>query len=135
MLSKHYWISEVQATLMHAEQIATHGGIGGIRDANLLQSALARPQQVFAFNPDTDLCALAPAYGQGIASNHPFLDANKRTAFVCMLTFLRINGFSLGADENEKYTMMIDVASGAMSMNQLADWLGENSIPAAAQII
>lgn len=99
-----------------------------MRDLGLLQSALARPQQVFAYNSNSDLCTLAAAYGYGLASNHPFVDGNKRTAYVCMRAFLHANGLVVSAPNDAKYVTMLDVAAGQIDEEALTDWLRENTI-------
>ncbi len=83
---------------VHTEQLAEHGGGTGIRNEELLESALARSQQIYAYDDTADICTLAAAYGYGIAKNHPFVDGNKRTAYVTMLTFLLVNGYRLTAE-------------------------------------
>lgn len=115
---------------IHARQIAEHGGTDGVRDRGMLDSALARPQQLFAYGGDgVDLAALAAAYGYGISRNHAFVDGNKRTAYVVMRTFLILNGWDLVAPMPDRYTAMLTLASGDLSEEELAAWLRENSRP------
>jgi death on curing protein len=116
------WISKETALAMHRRQLAEHGGLDGVRDEGLLESALARPQQIFAYG-DPDLCRMATGYAFGIARNHPFLDGNKRTALVAMDTFLVLNGFELVADPVEVYTTILALAAGDTSEEQLYGWL------------
>lgn len=129
MLYEPFWINAAIAELIHSEQLQEHGGGDGVRDHNLLQSALARPEQIFAYDEAADLHQLAAAYGVGIAKNHPFIDGNKRTAFVVMILFLDLNGFILTAEMGPRYDMMIAVASGQMDEIKLADWLRINTVP------
>ena len=98
------WIGKALVLAMHERQLAEHGGTGGVRDEGLLESALARPQQLHADgDPAPDLCDLAAALAYGIARNHPFLDGNKRTAHVAYRTLLELNGAGLVATDEEKY--------------------------------
>ena len=127
MLSEPFWINAALAEQIHAEQLQEHGGGDGVRDHNLLQSALARPAQIFTYDAPADLHQLAAAYGEGIAKNHPFVDGNKRTGFVVMILFLEINGFVLTAEMDDRYNMMIAVASGQMDRTELAEWLRRNT--------
>jgi death-on-curing protein len=107
------WISKELALAIHSRQLAEHGGADGVRDPGLLESALARPRQVFAYTDPTPGCAaLAAAYAFGISKNHAFIDGNKRTAAVVCETFLRLNGFELTATDAELYPAFIALASG-----------------------
>jgi len=116
------WIKQSSVLAIHEEQIAEHGGPGGIRDHNLLESALTRPQNLEAYgNPD--IADLAAAYAVGIARNHPFLDGNKRTAWVVAETFLLKNGFEVIATDRESLPIMLSVADGAMPESEFAAWL------------
>lgn len=105
----------------------------GLRDEIALESALARPQQRDAYDADADLPALAAAYGHGLARNHPFNDGNKRVAFVVMATFLALNGLDLDVPETEVVTVMLDLAAGALSEDELADWLRSSTAPRSSQ--
>ena len=116
------WIGVETALAIHEEQIAEHGGGEGVRDRGLLESALARPRNAWGYGV-TDLCTLAAALGHGIARNHPFVDGNKRTAFVVVETFLILNGAELGASDAECVVAMIDLAAGEMTEDEFADWL------------
>ena len=116
------WISEALALAMHERQLAEHGGLSGVRDAGLLSSALMRPQQKFHYG-ESSFLKLAAAYAFGIARNHPFLDGNKRTAYVVMRTFLILNGWDIVASQEEKYLTMIRLAEGALEEDALVDWL------------
>lgn len=111
---------------VHEEQLAQHGGGIGLRDEGLLESALARAENLAAYNPDADAAALAAAYAFGIAKNHPFIDGNKRTAFVAMELFLMDNGYALTASDEEALMTMLRLAAGAMGEEEYAGWIRSN---------
>lgn len=118
------WLRETVVVAIHQRQLAEHGGLDGIRDAGLLASALARPRNVFGYSqPKPDLATLAAAYAFGIIKNHPFIDGNKRTAYVLGRTFLKLNGEDIDASDVEKYQTFIGVADGTVSEEQLAAWI------------
>lgn len=123
------WLRIDAVLAMHKRQIAEHGGSDGVRDMGLLESALARPQNLHAYEPDSDMAALAAALGFGIAKNHPFVDGNKRTALVAMRTFLVLNGVTLAASREEKYLTILTLASGDLSEGALAQWLRDHVRP------
>jgi death-on-curing protein len=116
------WLETDIALAIHEAQIAEHGGAEGVRDPGLLESALARPRNAWVYGA-ADFCALAAALGHGIARNHPFVDGNKRTAFVAIETFLLLNGRELLASDAECVLAMLDLAAGEMSEDAFADWL------------
>jgi death on curing protein len=109
----------------HAEQLALFGGADGVRDLGLLESALARPQNKFAYG-ETDLAVLTAAYGFGIACNHPFIDGNKRTAFASMIVFLGLNRMDLDATPEEATAMMLALAAGEIGEDVLARWIADH---------
>jgi death-on-curing protein len=118
------WLEKPLALAIHDRQLAEHGGTGGVRDEGLLESALARPQQLHAYgDPAPDLADLAAALAYGIARNHPFLDGNKRTAAVACETFLELNGATLEADDLELYPVYLALAEGKLSERDFAAWL------------
>lgn len=118
------WISVALALAIHERQIAEHGGQPGIRDRALLESAMARPRQRFSFAGDAaDLPELAAAYAFGVARNHPFIDGSKRTAYVVLRTFVLLNGWDLVVSQHQRYQVMVDLASGALAEDNLAEWL------------
>jgi death on curing protein len=118
------WISKRLALAIHGRQLAEHGGGTGVRDEALLDSALARPQQLFAYGePPPDIAALTASLAYGLARNHLFVDGNKRTAHVCYRAFLALNDAELVASEEEKYIAMLGLAEGSLSENEFADWL------------
>ena len=120
------WLDRRAVELLHSESIAEHGGADGLRDEGLFESALARPQNLFAYEKVTDPARLAAAYAFGLAKNHPFLDGNKRVAFIAAGLFLRMNAHRLTADRAEATLVTVSVASGAFSEIELADWLRKN---------
>lgn len=120
------WLREDVVMAVHEMQIAEHGGAAGARDLGLLQSALARPQNSAAYG-EPDVAKLAACYGYGIARNHPFIDGNKRTAFVAVELFLGLNGFDLLADDEACVLTMLAVAAGEMEEEAFADWIRANS--------
>lgn len=113
---------------IHADQIKQHGGRPGIRDEGLIESALARPRNLFAYEGQ-DLACLGAAYAYGLGRNHGFLDGNKRIAFQTMYVFLGLNGWRLVAEEPEVVRVMVDVAAGAMSETDLAAWVRDHIEP------
>ncbi|TAM26720.1 MAG: type II toxin-antitoxin system death-on-curing family toxin [Rhodanobacter sp.] len=118
------WIERPLAIAIHERQLAEHGGGIGVRDDNLLDSALARPQQAHAYgNPPPDLADLAASLAFGLARNHPFVDGNKRTAHVCYRVFLALNDVKLDASDEDKYVTMIALAEGSLSEAEFASWL------------
>ena len=112
---------------MHGEQVAEHGGLQGVRDQGLLESALARPENQAAYG-DPDVCDLAAAYAFGLARNHPFADGNKRTAFVVSATFLLLNGRNLTASEVDVVETFLKLASGDLTESDLAAWFRAGSV-------
>ncbi len=129
MPTEPVWLDRTIVAYIHEDQIRQHGGLFGVRDEGLLESALARPRQRWTYEPESDLAALAAAYAFGIAKNHPFLDANKRVAFMAAYTFLRVNGLHLVAPEPEAVQMMLDVAAGELGEPELAAWLRQRAVP------
>ncbi len=126
-MSEPIWIRTDAVRAIHDRQLAEHGGGTGIRDAGLLDSALARPKNLLAYsNSPADLAALAAAYGYGIARNHPFVDGNKRTAYVVCRTFLKLNGQDFDANPTEKYLTFLRLAEGKLSEADLAAWIRDH---------
>lgn len=112
----------------HAEQLTLFGGPDGIRDLGLLESALARPQNKFAYG-ESDLAALAAAYGFGIARNHPFVDGNKRAALASMIVFLNLNKLDLDAPQEAATAIVLALAAGEIGEDGLARWISDNVRP------
>lgn len=117
------WLRLDAVLAIHKRQIAEHGGEAGVRDLGLLESALARPKNIEAYEPDWDIARLAASLAFGIAKNHPFIDGNKRTALVATRTFLALNGVELRADAADKYITFLSLAEGRISEDDLAEWL------------
>jgi death-on-curing protein len=120
------WIDPVVLHAVHDEQLAEHGGAAGTRDPGLLESALARAQHIAAYG-EPDAADLAAAYGYGIARNHPFVDGNKRTAFVAVELFLKLNGLELAADDAACVLTMLAVAAGTLEEAEFARWVREHA--------
>lgn len=120
------WLTIDAVLAIHRLQIAEHGGDAGVRDIGLLESALARPKNVEAYEPEADIARLAASYGFGIAKNHPFIDGNKRTALVATRTFLILNGITLEATEEDKYLTFLALAEGSLSEDELVAWFRDH---------
>jgi len=120
------WVAESVALAIHEAQLAEHGGAPGMRDEGLFSSAMARPQNLAAYGDRPDAADLAAAHAFGLARNHPFLDGNKRTAFVVMELFLNLNGWTLDADDAVCISMMVTLAAGKLSEEMLAKWLRDH---------
>jgi len=118
-----HWLSRVVVDAMHSDQLREHGGLPGVRDENVLESALARPQQKWHYGTDTDVPMLAAAYAFGLVKDHPYQDGNKRIGFLAMITFLGINGYEFEASDAEVVTEILALAGGHVSENDLAAWL------------
>jgi death-on-curing protein len=110
---------------VHAEQLALFGGADGVRDSGLLESALARPINKFAYG-ETDLASLAAAYAFGVAKNHPFVDGNKRVAFASLIVFLGLNGIDFAPLPEAATAIMLSLAAGEVSEESLARWIRDN---------
>lgn len=129
------WLSKPLVLAIHDRQLAEHGGSPGLRDDHLLESALARPQQLEAYgDPPPDLAALAAALAFGLARNHPFVDGNKRTAHVAYRSFLLLNGAELAAPAEEMFLQMLALAEGRLSEADFAQWLRVRLRPAAPAV-
>jgi death-on-curing protein len=124
-MSAPKWLLRSVVDAVHDAQIAEHGGADGLRDEGALDSALARPVNLYAYG-ETDTFRLAAAYAFGIVRNHPFVDGNKRTAFLAAYVFLRINGQELEADEVSAATAVLALASGESGENEFCNWLPAN---------
>lgn len=118
------WVTREYAEAVHDRQLAEHGGGTGIRDDGLLESALARPQNQLHYG-EPDLATLAAAYAFGITRNHPFVDGNKRTAWVAARLFLRLNDVALTVDKAEATVMMQRLAAGELTEDEVAAWFRE----------
>ena len=118
------WIDPAVVLAVHEQQLVEHGGAGGIRDRGALASALDRARNLDSYG-DPDLADLVAAYGWGIARNHPFVDGNKRTAFVAIELFIELNGHELVADDADCVVTMLAAAAGEMDEATLAAWVRE----------
>lgn len=123
------FLSAELAWAIHDRQLAEHGGLAGVKDLGLLDSAVTRPLNKHGYG-EQDLCALAAAYAFGIARNHPFADGNKRTAWVMARLFLRLNGVVLTYDKGDAITMVLALAAGELSEEAVADWFRAHVTPA-----
>jgi death-on-curing protein len=117
------WLTRDMVEAFHRESIARFGGADGIRDEGLLLSALARAENIHAYEPEADCFRLAAAYCTGVVKNHPFIDGNKRTGVLCAVVFLGLNGVELEFDEAMIVTMVYGLAAGEIKEDQFADWL------------
>jgi death on curing protein len=122
------WLSRDIVVAIHGELIAEHGGLSGVRDEGLLESALARANNRRAY-AEPSRYELAAAYGFGLAKNHPFLDGNKRIALASIDVFLQLNGFALAASEVETVAVIRDLAAGEIDEDTLARWIEANASP------
>ena len=120
------WIDKSVLLVLHDESLALHGGASGIRDEGLLDSALARPVNLAAYG-EPDFADLAASYGFGLAKNHPFVDGNKRTAFLAVGLFLFLNGKRLSATQVDATITMLALAAGELEEADFAAWLRQNS--------
>jgi len=126
------WINKKALLLLHGQSLAEHGGLAGLRDEGLLDSALNRPLHLQAYaGPDAapDLGALAASYTVGLAKNHPFMDGNKRVAFLATGLFLYLNGHRLNASQADATLTILAVASGEMNESDYAAWLRRHALP------
>lgn len=122
------WIREIEALAFHAQQIALFGGSEGLRDSALLNSALARPKNLFAYSEKpVALTEWAASYAFGISSNHPFLDGNKRTAMQVAFVFLEFNGLRVTASQEEACSIFLGLAAGEITEKQLTAWFDRNA--------
>jgi death-on-curing protein len=124
------WIRLDVILMMHEETLMLHGGPEGVRDLGLLESALARPKNLFAYSEQgVSVARFAAAYAKGIVANHPFVDGNKRTAFTASLTFLKLNGLEVTATKEDRVLTFWKLAAGEISEEQLALWFERNTAP------
>lgn len=127
-MSEPEWLDVGIVLDFHAEQLALFGGADGVRDIGLLESALARPINKFAYG-EVDLTVLAAAYGFGIARNHPFVDGNKRTALASMIVFLGLNRIDLEAPPEAATAIVLSLAAGEIAEETLARWIADHVKP------
>ncbi|HUX29029.1 MAG TPA: type II toxin-antitoxin system death-on-curing family toxin [Thiobacillus sp.] len=129
-MSGWIWLDRAVLIAAHDEQLAEHGGAAGFRYEGLFNSALARPLNLAAYE-SPDACTLTASYAVAVAKNHPFIDGNKRTAFVAMELFLLLNGYDLNATDAECVLTMLAVATGEWDETTLANWLRDHTAPRA----
>ena len=122
------WIDERDARALHDRLLALHGGAAGVRDDGLLTSALARPQQHLAYAESADIIDMATAYTAGIIRNHPFVDGNKRTAFIVGILFLELNGYRFTAREEDAAQAVLGLAAGAVDETGYSSFLRANVV-------
>jgi death on curing protein len=123
------WVTKPAVLALHDEQLAEHGGSSGIREESLLDSALAKPHNVFAYGEDPTLVRLAASYAFGIARNHAFVDGNKRTALIVCVLFLNRNGWDITASKAEEYEAFLALAEGSLNEEALTAWLTRHAVP------
>jgi death-on-curing protein len=124
------WIRQDVVLAMHEEVLLLHGGPEGVRDLGLLESALAKPRNLFVYSEvSPSLQRLAAAYAKGIVANHPFVDGNKRAGFTVSLTFLRLNGLAVTASKEDRVITFWSLAGGSLSEDELAAWFERNTAP------
>ena len=126
-MNEPIWLDRQSVILLQAESLAQHGGSSGIRDTGLLDSVLARPINKWNYNAEADLATLAAAYGFGLARNHPFVDGNKRIAFIATALFLRLNGYRLSSDPLDEIQTMLRLAAGELGEEEFAVWIGNHT--------
>lgn len=126
------WVDKQALLLLHGESLAEHGGAAGMRDEGLLDSALARARNQAAYGTP-DIAALAAAYGAGISQNHPFVDGNKRAAFLSVGLFLALNGYRLSATQADATVAMMALAAGEIDEAEFAEWLRGHIAPRPAK--
>jgi death-on-curing protein len=125
-MKRWVWLHREIILAVHEHQLAEHGGAAGVRDQGLLESALARPENLAAYGKP-DIADLAAAYGYGISRNHAFIDGNKRTGFVATELFLELNGHALAADDVDCVVTMLAVASGDITEAEFAAWIRDHA--------
>lgn len=121
-MNEPIWLQRVWVDAIHFQQLQRFGGLYGVRDDNVIESALARPRNLWAYDDVTDVATLAAAYGYGLTRGHGYVDGNKRIGFVAMAVFLDLNGWSLQAPEPEVVQVMLAVASGDLSETDFVQW-------------
>lgn len=128
-MSEPIWINKRALLKAHSLALIEHGGLEGIRDEGLLDSALARPRNLYAYEAVQDIQRLAVSYAVGILRNHPFFDGNKRAAFIALNIFLNLNGLRLKADTQEAADIFLTVAGGKMNEESLVAWILMHTVP------
>jgi death-on-curing protein len=124
-MNQPIWLTEQMVLAIHEQLIFQYGGLSGVRDSGLLSASLARPRHRFFYQPEVSFLELAAAYGFALCKNHPFVDGNKRTAFMAMYVFLGLNGYGFTAPEPEIVLVMEGLASGEIEETSLQVWLAK----------
>ena len=124
-MTEPFWLTRQIIVAIHGEQLAIYGGVSGLRDEGMLESALDRPKNKWAYER-AELAELAAAYAYGIARNHPFVDGNKRTSLLALYTFLGVNGADFEVPEAEAAAMILSLAAGEVSEESLTRWIRDN---------
>ena len=128
-LKEPRWVLSNAVVLIHKRQLAEHGGLDGIRDQGMLESALGRPQNLYVYSsPKPSLAQIAASYAFGIAKNHPFIDGNKRTALVVSELFLRLNKHTIKTTKEDMFATFLSLAEGALTEEQFAIWIAQHII-------
>jgi death-on-curing protein len=122
------WLTRDMVEVFHGESLDEFGGADGIRDEGLLLGAIARPENIHAYEPSADFFQLAAAYGVCVVKNHPFIDGNKRTGALCAISFLALNGVEVAFDEPEIAAIVIGVAASEVSEDEFAEWLRRGQV-------
>ena len=122
------WLARIVVDAIHADQVREHGGLPGVRDDNVLESALARARQKWTHG-ERDVAVLAAAYGYGIVTSHPYRDGNKRIGFLCLVTFLGVNGHHLDTTDADVAATIVELAAGRLTEHELAQWIREHLAP------
>jgi death-on-curing protein len=129
-MNEPVWVRQDVVLNMHDEALMLHGGLEGVRDLGLLESALARPKNLFVYSEQPpSLARLAASYAKGIVANHPFVDGNERTAFTISVTFLKLYSLNLTATKEDRVLTFWNLAAGVISEEQLTLWFEANTAP------
>lgn len=120
------WLTRLVVDAIHSDQLREHGGLPGVRDERVLESALARPQQKWHYEESIDIPRLAAAYAFGLVRSHPYRDGNKRIGFLAMVAFLGVNGWAFETTDTDVVTRFVALAAGDVSEDQLTDWIRDH---------
>lgn len=122
------WLSRTVVDAIHADQVREHGGLPGVRDDNVVESALARARQKWTYG-ELDIAVLAAAYGFGIVTSHPYRDGNKRIGFLALVTFLGVNGHDFDTTDADVVATIVELAAGRLTESELARWIRDHLTP------